>query len=62
MAEQLKAETGAEAEIYLATAPEVQGVTGKYFDRKEEAKANSRAYDVTARRPLWEVSNKYVGM
>lgn len=55
-------ETGAEVEVYVATSSELEGVTGQYFDQKEEAKANAQAYDKDARRKLWELSKQYVGL
>src|SRR3954447_8025895 len=33
-----KPETGADAEVFLAISPELENVTGKYFDVKKEAK------------------------
>ena len=49
-------ESGAEAEIYLATSPGLNNVTGKYFNVKSEARAESQAYDKQARNRLWELS------
>ena len=37
---------GAETSIYLASAPEVEGVTGKYFNKKQAVKAADAAYDL----------------
>jgi len=51
-------ETGADAIVYLATDPKLNGVTGKYFDVKSEARADSQAYDPQARKRLWEMSVK----
>lgn len=49
-------ETGAGAEVYLAVSDEFNGVTGKYFDVKKEARADSQAYDSKARKRLWDLS------
>lgn len=49
-------ETGAGAEVYLAVSEELEGVTGKYFDVKKEAKADNQAYDIKARKRLWDLS------
>ena len=38
-------ESGADAEMYLAVSPSLDGVTGKYFNVKAEAKAEPQAYD-----------------
>jgi NAD(P)-dependent dehydrogenase (short-subunit alcohol dehydrogenase family) len=50
------AESGADVEVYLATAPELEGVSGVYFDRKERARAHAQAYDHPAREKLWQLS------
>jgi len=55
-------QTGIEAEVYLATAPELEGVTGEYFDRKKTARADAQAYDAKARRRLWHLSERLVGL
>lgn len=49
---------GEEAEVNLATSPELEGVTGEYFDIKERARANAQAYDVEVRRRLWRLSEE----
>jgi NAD(P)-dependent dehydrogenase (short-subunit alcohol dehydrogenase family) len=51
-------EEGIEATVRLAVAPELDGVTGKFFDRQEEAAAQPQAYDREARRRLWELSEQ----
>jgi NAD(P)-dependent dehydrogenase (short-subunit alcohol dehydrogenase family) len=51
-----KAETGAEAEIWLAESPELNGVSGEYFDGKEKSRALAQAYDEQARKKLREWS------
>lgn len=49
-------EGGADAVVYLATSPELSNVTGKYFNVKSIAIAESQAYDKQARKRLWELS------
>ena len=51
-------QSGADAVIYLATSPKVEGVTGKYFDEKREARANGQAYNGEARKTLRQLSEK----
>ena len=46
------AQSGADALVYLATSPELQHITGKYFNVKTEVRANAQAYDSTARKKL----------
>jgi len=48
-----RVEEGAKATLRLVAAPQLDGVTGKYFDGLEEARAHAQAYDPTARRKLW---------
>ena len=49
-------QSGADAIIYVATANELDHVTGKYFDQMREVQANAQAYDCQARRNLWQLS------
>jgi hypothetical protein len=54
-------EEGAEATVNLAASPELEGVTGRYFDGKREARADGQAYDEEARQALWELSEQLCG-
>ncbi len=56
-----EAQVGADAEIYLAVSPELEGITGKYFNVMIEAKANAQAYDSKARKMLRQIAEKYTG-
>jgi retinol dehydrogenase-14 len=49
-------EKGAETPIYLASSPEVEGVSGRYFIKKAEARSSDVSYDERLARRLWEVS------
>jgi retinol dehydrogenase 14 len=49
-------ERGAETMIYLAAAPEVEGVSGRYFVRKEEQRSSAASYDRDTAARLWDVS------
>lgn len=51
---------GAETSIYLASSPEVEGVTGQYFNKKKAVKAADAAYDQAAQKRLWDVSDELV--
>lgn len=55
-------EIGIEAETFLATSPDLEGVTGEYFDRTQRARANGQAYDLDARAALWRLSEKLTGL
>ena len=52
----LSPEKGAETMIYLATSPDVFGVTGGYFDKSRPAVPTAAAQDDAAARRLWEES------
>ena len=54
-------EEGAEAVVRLAVSPELEGVTGHYFDGTREGRANRQAYDLQARRRLWALSEELCG-
>lgn len=49
-------EGGVEATRRLVAAPELAGISGKFFDRTVEARANDQAYDPAARGELWRRS------
>jgi NAD(P)-dependent dehydrogenase (short-subunit alcohol dehydrogenase family) len=50
--------TGVDAVHRLAVGADVTGVTGKFFDRQREARANAQAYDPQARAELWRRSEE----
>jgi retinol dehydrogenase 14 len=55
-------EQGAETSIYLAASPEVDRVTGKYFEGRRERRSSRQSYDEAAARRLWEVSAHLTGL
>jgi NAD(P)-dependent dehydrogenase (short-subunit alcohol dehydrogenase family) len=54
-------ESGVEATLRLVADPKLDGVTGKYFDRRRESAAHRQAYDRDVRRRLRELSEALVG-
>jgi NAD(P)-dependent dehydrogenase (short-subunit alcohol dehydrogenase family) len=56
----LSPEKGAQTQIYLASSPEVEGVSGKYFVRCKPARSNRASRDEAAQKRLWEISEKLV--
>jgi NAD(P)-dependent dehydrogenase (short-subunit alcohol dehydrogenase family) len=54
-------EEGAEATVRLAASPELEGITGRYFDGTREGRANPQAYDAEARKRLWNLSEELCG-
>jgi NAD(P)-dependent dehydrogenase (short-subunit alcohol dehydrogenase family) len=49
-------EIGAETSIYLASSPEVEGITGKYFAKKKEKDSSKKSYNEEHAKRLWEIS------
>ena len=56
------AKKGAETAIYLASSPEVEGVSGRYFENKSEKKSSEESYDESKALALWEMTSKMVGL
>jgi len=48
----------ARAAIYLATSPELEGVTGKFFSRGKEKRSSKESYDENSAERLWKVSEE----
>jgi hypothetical protein len=46
--------------VHLAASPEVEGVTGKYFAKKQAVQSSQASYDLAAQRRLWEMSEQLV--
>jgi retinol dehydrogenase 12 len=46
-------EEGAKTQLYCATAPELAGVTGRYYDKSREVRPNPLADDPALARELW---------
>ncbi|MGA2664483.1 MAG: SDR family oxidoreductase [Nitrososphaerales archaeon] len=55
-------EKGAETSVYLASSPDVAGITGRYFVKKKEATASAEATDDAAAARLWEASLALSGL
>ena len=53
---------GAQTSIYLATSPEVEGVTGKYYADKHPVRSSSISYNLDAAQRLWAISSQLVGL
>jgi retinol dehydrogenase 14 len=55
-------ERGAATSVYLASSPEVEGVTGRYFANGQPKRSAERSYDTDAAARLWSVSATLVGL
>jgi NAD(P)-dependent dehydrogenase (short-subunit alcohol dehydrogenase family) len=53
-------EKGAETGIYLASSPDVEEISGKYFVKRKEAKTSKIANDVESAQKLWQISDKLI--
>lgn len=55
-------EEGAQTPLYVATSPEVEGVTGRYFAKGKQRHPSTQALSIADARRLWEVSERLVGL
>lgn len=53
---------GAETSIYLASSPDVAGVTGKYFKDCRETPSSDVSYDTAVAEQLWTISAQLTGL
>jgi NAD(P)-dependent dehydrogenase (short-subunit alcohol dehydrogenase family) len=54
-------EVGAQTSVFVASAPQLEGVTGQYFAKSRLAKPAKTAIDDTAAARLWAVSEQLTG-
>jgi NAD(P)-dependent dehydrogenase (short-subunit alcohol dehydrogenase family) len=55
-------EQGADTLIWLASSPDVEGVSGTYFSDRKEIEAKKIVHDPATRRRLWEISEDLTGL
>jgi NAD(P)-dependent dehydrogenase (short-subunit alcohol dehydrogenase family) len=55
-------EKGAATSIYLASSPELESVTGKYFEHRQPRASSPESHDESVARRLWEVSEQLTGL
>lgn len=53
---------GAATPIYLASSPEVESVTGRYFANRRPKKSSKSSYDTAAAARLWQLSARLAGL
>jgi NAD(P)-dependent dehydrogenase (short-subunit alcohol dehydrogenase family) len=53
---------GAATSIYLASAPEAEGVTGRYFANRKPKTSSKASYDTAAAARLWQISADLTGL
>ena len=59
---QITPQKAAENTVYAATAPELEGVSGMIFAKKQEKEAPPITQDGEARRRLWEETTRLLGI
>jgi retinol dehydrogenase-14 len=55
-------EEGADTSVWLASSPDVEGVTGRYFQRRHAVRSSRASYDVAAQQRLWRISEELTGL
>jgi retinol dehydrogenase 12 len=55
-------EAGAETSIFVAASPEVEGVTGKYFVKKQAVPSSPQSYDMAAAQRLMTITKEMAGL
>lgn len=58
----VSAEKGAETSIHLASAPELDGITGRYFSDSRQTPSSDISHDAEAARRLWDESVRLTGL
>jgi retinol dehydrogenase-14 len=53
---------GAATSVHLASAPDLERVTGRYFANRRPKRSSKRSYDQAAAARLWQVSADLVGL
>ncbi len=54
-------EAGAQTSIYLATSPEIEGVSGRFFVKSRPVTSSARSRDPATAERLWQVSEELTG-
>jgi retinol dehydrogenase-12/retinol dehydrogenase-13 len=49
---------GARTSVYLASSPEVSGVSGRYFAKSKPARPSKLSQDIGAQERLWQISER----
>jgi NAD(P)-dependent dehydrogenase (short-subunit alcohol dehydrogenase family) len=55
-------EKGARTSVYLASSPEVEGISGKYFEKCRSVQSSPISYDHMLQEKLWQVSTDLTGL
>jgi hypothetical protein len=55
-------ERGADTAVFLASSPEVEGITGQYFVDRKPRESQKATYDRATTARLWQTSADLVGV
>ena len=58
----MSAPKGALTSIYLASSAEVEGVTGRFYEKSREVRSSPSSYDRSVAERLWQVSAEMTGL
>ncbi|CAO4153408.1 hypothetical protein LPLAFNJD_LOCUS3936 [Methylorubrum aminovorans] len=58
----ISTEAGARTSLHVATAPELDGVSGRYFAKCRETAASARSWDEALQERVWTLSRQQVGI
>jgi NAD(P)-dependent dehydrogenase (short-subunit alcohol dehydrogenase family) len=58
----MTAEEGARNIVYVASAPELAGLTGRYFNQGRDTESSPETYDEAVAKRLWDVSVELCGL
>jgi NAD(P)-dependent dehydrogenase (short-subunit alcohol dehydrogenase family) len=53
---------GADTAVWLASSPEAEGITGRYYADRKAKRSHESSYDAATTARLWEVSAGLVGI
>jgi NAD(P)-dependent dehydrogenase (short-subunit alcohol dehydrogenase family) len=51
-------ENGARTSVYLASSPEVEGISGRYFEKCKPVQSSPISYDLELQERLWRISKE----
>jgi NAD(P)-dependent dehydrogenase (short-subunit alcohol dehydrogenase family) len=57
----LSPEDGAKTSVYLASSPDVDGITGRYFVKEKPTESSPQSRDADVSQRLWELSEEMTG-
>lgn len=58
----LRPEEGARTPVYVASSPDLEGISGQYFVKQMPVPSSPESYDLQSARRLWEISAKMTGL